>query len=72
MSNPNPHPNANPHSHRDPHAKPTLTLTRYAAAIEYAIGQQPGGRAWADGMGMAPQVGVRGRGEGGVRGRSQP
>ena len=47
----------------------TLTLTRYAAAIEYAIGQQPGGRAWADDVGVAPQVGARGRGKCGVRGR---
>ena len=67
-SNPNPHPYATPHPHRvpNPHPHPnqvrrghiltlTLTLTRYAAAIEYAIGQQSGGRAWADDVGIAPQ-----------------
>ena len=81
-SNLNPHPYATPHPHRvpNPHPHPnqvrrghiltlTLTLTRYAAAIEYAIGQQPGGGAWADDAGIAPQVGARGRGKCGVRGR---
>ena len=44
----------------------------YAAAIEYAIGQQPGGRAWADDVGIAPQVGVRVRVRFRGWGRSQP